>query len=64
MKPGDCLAKEKRGGGGAGGRGEKAIGKTVKAQLCPFPKLEKISLSAHARNSEAVTYRQRSVRQN
>lgn len=42
MKPGNCLAKEKRGekgGGGAGGRGEKAIGKIVKAQLCPFSKL-------------------------
>ena len=37
MKPGDCLAKEKK--GGAGGRGEKAIGKIVKAQLCPFSKL-------------------------
>lgn len=44
MKPGNCLAKEKRGEkgggeGGAGGRGEKAIGKIVKAQLCPFSKL-------------------------
>ena len=47
MKPGNCLAKEKKrgkrggggGGGGAGRRGEKAIGKIVKAQLCPFSKL-------------------------
>ena len=43
MKPGNCLAKEKRGKKrgevGGGGEREKAIGKIGKAQLCPFSKL-------------------------
>ena len=44
MKPGNCLAKEKRGKkrgevGRGGGEREKAIGKIGKAQLCPFSKL-------------------------